>query len=149
MFRCTTLTAALVVGAAALATPAAATASTPPALPSTGTPLDGAGAGSYAVGQDGECSGRSRYHLSAAPTSDGHVVVTAGVDSNQAGQSWSWRLLDDHERFASGTSATVAPTGAFTVRRRTVNRLGPDAIELRATNPHTGETCHGLVLLPA
>ena len=140
MFRPRTFSASTVFVAAALAlaTPAAAE-----------TPLDGAGDIAYASGTTGECSGWSRFQISAgASTQTDTVEVTAGVDSNRSGQSWSWKLLHNGVRIGGGTATTKAPSGAFTVRRTTNNAVGPDTIRLLASNPSTGERCDGHVVLP-
>lgn len=133
-----TVAAATAAAAFALAAPAASAAS----------PLDGVGTTSYAVAKTGTCSGHSWYDLAATPDGEGRIKVKAGVDSNRAGQSWSWQLLDNGEHFAGGIAETVAPRGSFTVQRRTADQVGVDRIRLRATNPRTGETCSGSVLLP-
>ena len=44
---------------------------------------------------------------------------------------------------ASGTRTTLAPSGAFTVRRLVLNRAGSDSIVFRATNVRSGEVCRG------
>lgn len=136
----TLATAAITTGSAlALSAPAA----------SAGTPLDGTGETSYASGKTGACSAHSLYDVSAAGSTESDTIkVTAGVDSNRAAQSWSRQLLHNGVRFASGTATTQDPSGAFAIRRQTNNVLGADTIRFLATNPRTGESCDGLIVLP-
>ncbi len=126
-------------GALALSAPAA----------SAGTVPDGTGGTSYASGSTGTCSAQSVYKVGAAGSTESDTIkVTGGVDSNRAASSWSWQLLHNGVRFASGTATTQDPSGAFTIRRQTNNLLGADTIRFVATNPRTGESCDGLVVLP-
>ena len=150
MFARRTLTAALITAATAtaLAAPAASAATS-----TSDTPADGVGSGAYAVSESGTCSAKSWYHVSAGMSHDvvagkhSRITVDAGILKNRAGQTWSWELFHNGERFAAGTAQT-APRGSFTVRRKTADRTGVDRIRLRATSARTGETCSGLVLLP-
>ncbi len=113
---------------------ALAGASAAPALAS------GGGGGVRAAGA---CSATSHWTLKAKHD-NGRIEVEAQVDSNRAGQTWRWSLLDGSTVVARGTAQTTAPSGSFSVVRRTANRPGTDVIGLRATGPR-GETCSGTV----
>ena len=102
--------------------------------------------GGDAVITTGTCSGSSDWELKGKHD-DGRLEIEAQVDSNRVGQTWSWRLLDNGVRFAAGTATTTAPSGSFTVERRTADRAGVDTIRLRASNARTGETCVGTLRL--
>ena len=53
------------------------------------------------------------------------------------------RLLQNGTKIFSGTRVTRAPSGSFTVRKVTANKVGTDTIRGRAVNAATGETCSG------
>lgn len=106
-----------------------------------------ASGGGGGVRASGSCSGTSDWTLKAKHEDGGALEVEAEVDSNRAGQTWTWSLLDDGVVVRKGTATTVAPSGSFTVRRVIGDRAGTDRIRLRAANAATGETCTGLVLL--
>jgi hypothetical protein len=92
----------------------------------------------------GACSGSTHWKLKAGPD-DGRLEVEAEVDSNHAGQTWTWRLTHNGAVSASGTSTTRAPSGSFEVGRRMSNLAGTDTVTLRASNTRNGETCVGTV----
>ena len=98
------------------------------------------------VRRSGSCSAASDWKLKAAHD-DGRLEVEFEVDSNVVGQSWTWRLVDNGVRVASGTATTTAPSGSFEVNRRIADRAGTDAVRFRATNSRSGEVCTGLVRL--
>lgn len=70
---------------------------------------------------------------------DGALEVEAEVDSNRAGQVWSWTLSDNSVLTRSGSAKTVAPSGSFSVERRISNRAGTDHVVFRAVR--AGQVC--------
>ncbi len=97
-------------------------------------------AGSGEVVRRGSCTGSTDWKMKARPD-DGRIEVEAEIDSNVNGQRWRWVLRHDGSVSARGTSRTHAPSGSFTVERRTVNSSGTDRYRFRARNPRTGEVC--------
>ena len=90
----------------------------------------------------GSCTGSTDWKLKVGPD-DGRLEVEGQVDSNRAGQVWTWRIMHNGSVSASGRSTTAAPSGSFTVRRTVLNRAGTDAIVFRAANTRSGEVCRG------
>ncbi|MDI6910001.1 hypothetical protein [Nocardioides sp.] len=106
-------------------------------------PADAAGTD---VRRSGSCSGSTDWKIKAGPD-DGRIGVEAEIDSNRVGQTWRWRLRHDGDLADSGRSVTRAPSGSFSVDRRTGNSPGRDTFTFRATNRATGETCVARVSL--
>jgi hypothetical protein len=129
-----TLTSRTAVAAIALGLVAGATT---PAL---------ASGGGGDVRRGGGCTHGSVWRLKAKPD-DGRIEVEAEVDSNRAGQAWTWRILHDGRVSAHGRSRTRPPSGSFSVERRLVDTAGRDHIGWRAFNRGTGEHCHGTLSL--
>ncbi len=98
------------------------------------------------VTRTGSCSKAAHWKLKAGPR-DGRIEVEGEVDSNVAGQKWSWRILHNGNVSAKGAATTSAPSGSFSVVRKVVNVAGKDTIGWRATNPASGETCRGSLTL--
>ena len=90
----------------------------------------------------GSCSAASDWKLKAK-ADDGAIQVEFEVDSNHAGQTWHVTLLKNGTAFFTGNRVTKAPSGSFSVTRRTPNPAGADRIKGRATNAASGETCVG------
>jgi hypothetical protein len=88
----------------------------------------------------GDCSSRSDWKLKAKPD-DGRMEVEFEVDSNRNGQTWTWTLRSNGSMFASGTRTTQAPSGSFSVERRTADAGGNQRISATARNARTGESC--------
>jgi hypothetical protein len=88
----------------------------------------------------GDCSSRSEWKLKAKPD-DGRMEVELEVDSNRNGQSWTWTLRSEGSVFASGRRTTQAPSGSFSVERRTSDSGGTQRISATARNARTGEVC--------
>src|SRR3954451_16986883 len=98
-------------------------------LVATALPPLGAGtapAASDAVVRNGSCSANSSWTMKAKPD-NGRLPVEAEIDSNRVGQTWHWVLRRNGNVAARGASVTRAPSGSFTVARRTGNRAGTDA----------------------
>lgn len=94
----------------------------------------------------GSCSGSTHWKLKAK-TRDSRIEVEAEIDSNVNGQSWGWKLFHEGSVSARGTSTTQAPSGSFTVERRTTDVAGTDSYKFRAVNPATDEVCVARVSL--
>ena len=87
---------------------------------------------------------------SAAPSDLGTSTSPATVHANQPsapgdrnrnGQRWTVRITDNRHLIFAGTKVTVAPSGAFEVRRLTPNRAGVDHFVAVARNTRTAEVC--------
>lgn len=102
--------------------------------------------GSDDVRRSGSCSGSTDWKIKAGPD-NGRIEVEAEIDSNRNGQTWRWTLRHDGDVVDTGRSTTHAPSGSFSVDRRTGNSAGRDAFKFRAVNPATGETCVARVSL--
>ena len=87
----------------------------------------------------GSCTGSTNWKIKAKPD-DGRIEVESEIDSNKNGQKWRWVLKHDGSVSARGTSTTRAPSGSFSVERRTVNGPGTDHFKFRATRA-SGEVC--------
>lgn len=107
------------------------------------SPASAAG-GDRGVSASGTCSAGASWSLKAKHD-DGRIQWEFEVDSNRVGQSWAVRVTDNGTQVFKGTRTTMAPSGSFTVSRRTANMAGSDTIVARAT--HMGQTCSGRVTL--
>ena len=96
------------------------------------------------VTRSGACSGISDWKLKAGHRDNG-IEVEFQVDQNRIGRQWRVRLTDNTVVFFRGLRTTQAPSGSFTVRATTRNRLGTDRIVGRAVNVNSGEVCRGVV----
>jgi hypothetical protein len=96
------------------------------------------------VTKSGSCSDGARWKVKAKPD-DNRIEVEGEVDSNTAGQTWAWKILDDGAKVSSGGSMTAGRSGSFSIERRITDRAGSDSITFRAT--HAGEVCTGTVTL--
>jgi hypothetical protein len=97
-----------------------------------------------AVVHTGSCSASSDWKLKVSPD-DGRLEVEFEVDQNRNGQTWNVVLKHNGTTFFSGQRTTTAPSGSFSVTKRTANAAGTDTIVGRASNPKTGEVCRGAV----
>ena len=88
----------------------------------------------------GDCSSSADWKLKAKPD-DGHIEVEFEVDTNRNGRRWTYTLRSDGAVFASGSRTTRAPSGSFSVERRTSDRNGKQRISATARNARTGEMC--------
>ena len=114
----------------------AATALASPVIAVAGAGSAHAGGGD--VRKTKACSEGSRVKLKAKPD-NGRLEVEAEVDSNVNGQTWSWRVTHDGNGVGHGTAQTKAPSGSFSIHRRTGNSAGSDTFRFRST--HAGEVC--------
>lgn len=98
--------------------------------------------GGGGVQRVGSCPQGTHWQLKAKGE-DGRIEVELEIDSNQSGQSWTWRLLHNGDVSSHGTSVTRSPSGSFEVRRTMVNAAGTDAVGFTAHNAGSGESCKG------
>jgi hypothetical protein len=96
------------------------------------------------IERNGDCSGRTNWDLKGGMR-DGGIEVEFEVDSNRVGQTWRVRLSDNGDVFFRGFRTTKAPSGSFTVERRTGNKAGTDRIVGYARNVNSGEVCRGVI----
>ena len=94
--------------------------------------------------RSGDCSGNSTWKLKGG-LRDGRIEVEFEVDQNRNGKTWRVRLSDNDVVFFRGWRTTQAPSGSFTVEKRTANRPGTDKIVGWARNPNSGEVCRGVI----
>jgi hypothetical protein len=92
----------------------------------------------------GQCTLGGDWKLKAKPD-DGRIEVEFEVDTNRVGQRWKVRMSDNRVRFFAGRRTTQAPSGSFSVERRTANRAGQDVIRARAVRGDN--VCAGRVTL--
>ncbi len=92
------------------------------------------------VRKTASCSGASTVKLKVG-LRDGGFEVEGEVDQNRNGKRWNWSFKNDGVMVANGSSLTQAPSGSFSVSRRSTNGAGSDTIVFRAVNPATNEVC--------
>lgn len=88
----------------------------------------------------GNCTASTDWKLKGK-TRDGRIEVEFEVDSNRAGQRWTYTIRNQGDVVASGRRVTRGPSGSFSVERKVANRGGLAAISATARNAATGETC--------
>jgi hypothetical protein len=98
--------------------------------------------GGGGVRTGGTCSAVAHWTLKAKHDA-GQIEVEGEVDTNRAGQHWTWRIVDNATIVRTGSSTTTPPSGSFTVSRRIGNRAGIDHLVFRAVRPATGQVCRG------
>ena len=103
-----------------------------------------ASGGHRAVTNAGTCSQHGRFEL-AAKHDDGALEIEFEVDTNVVGQSFFVRLTDNGSVVLRRTVVTSAPSGSFTVAKRTFNRMGADVVRARAVSG--SNACGGRVAL--
>jgi hypothetical protein len=102
----------------------------------------GGGGGGPRVVKTGSCTDGASWKLKVK-NDDSRLEVEGEVDSNVAGQTWSWRIKDNGSVAASGSAKTGGRSGSFSVERKIANRAGTDKVTFRAT--HGGEVCSGTI----
>jgi hypothetical protein len=122
--------------AAALAVPTIA-------LSALAAPAHASG-GDDANRNSGGCSGSTTWKIKAK-ADDGRIEVEAEIDSNRAGQTWTWKLKDNGDVVATGQSMTAGRSGSFSVERKPGNQSGTDRFVFRAVQADTGEVCRATV----
>jgi hypothetical protein len=96
--------------------------------------------GGNKVAVTGTCTASSTSKIKAGH--DGSVIETEfEVDTHRVGQVWNVTINDNGVRVFTGSRATAAPSGSFSVERRIANRAGTDNLVASARNTVTGETC--------
>jgi len=100
------------------------------------------GGGNDAVVKRGQCSRGADWALKVK-RDDGALEVELEVDQNRVGRRWRVTLLRNGTRFFRGIRGTRAPSGSFTVERRT--RAGAtNRVVATARSLATGETCRAV-----
>jgi len=99
-----------------------------------------ASAKTVAAQASGRCSSGSHWTMKAKPD-NGRMELELEVDSNRNGQRWTVRITDNRHLIFAGAKVTVAPSGAFDVRRLTPNLAGVDHFVAVARNTRTAEVC--------
>lgn len=94
----------------------------------------------------GACTMSSDWKVKAKRR-DGRIEIEGEVDTSRVGQSWTWKLKHNGSLSARGTETTTAPSGSFSVERRTADLAGADSFVFWATNPASGESCRGTLSL--
>ncbi len=103
-----------------------------------------ASGGDDANQRSGSCSGSTDWKIKAK-ADDGRIEVEAEIDSNKVGQTWTWKLKDNGDVVAKGSSMTSGPSGSFSVERKPGNKSGTDNFVFRAVNAGSGEVCRATV----
>lgn len=101
-----------------------------------------AAAGGQEVIRSGSCSGSADWKLKLK-LDDGKIETEFEVDQNVNGERWRVVLKRDGNRFFKGVRTTHAPSGSFSVERRTQNTAGPNRIKARAVHLDSGQVCRG------
>jgi uncharacterized protein (DUF2147 family) len=97
-------------------------------------------ASSDEVRRTGSCTGSANVKIKAKHD-DGRIDIEAEVDSNRNGQVWRWSLRHNGDLSYRGKARTVAPSGSFTIERRTLNAAGVDSFKFRAKHRPSGQVC--------
>ena len=100
--------------------------------------------GSPAVTASGRCTGGGTWTLKAKHD-DARIDIEFEVDTNRAGQLWRVHITDNNANVFLGNRRTLAPSGSFTVRPTTANRVGVDVVRAHATSGV--RSCAGAVRL--
>ncbi|MCW2803760.1 MAG: hypothetical protein QOF52_659 [Propionibacteriaceae bacterium] len=90
----------------------------------------------------GHCSKQGTWKLKAKHD-DGRIEIEAEVDTNRVGQVWRVKFYDNGTKVWSGKRTTKAPSGSFSVSKKTRNRAGTDVVKFRATRG--SNVCSGSV----
>lgn len=98
--------------------------------------------GSDAITARGTCSNGATWKLKAKHD-DTRIEWEFEVDTNRAGRVWTVKVTDNGTTVFSGKRTTLAPSGSFSVERRTADRAGTDVIRASATRG--GAVCKGRV----
>lgn len=125
--------------AAALAAPALTLSVLPLSLLAAAPAL---ASGGDAHVRTGSCSGSTDWKIKAK-ADDGRIEVEAEIDSNRTGQTWAWKLKDNGDLVAKGSSVTRGASGSFSVSRKPDDRAGTDSFVFRAVR--AGEVCRATV----
>jgi hypothetical protein len=113
-----------------------------PAGDDNGGSQSGGGGNDGRVVKTGSCSASAEWKLKVK-TDDGRLEVEGEVDSDVAGQQWSWTLRHNGSVSDRGAATTTARSGSFEVERKVVNLAGTDTLAFRAVRD--GQVCRGVV----
>ena len=108
----------------------------------TAAPNASAKGGPGGVRVSGVCTKSATAELKLS-RDDGRVEVEFEVDQNVNNRTWNVKVKHNGNVFWKGQRTTKAPSGSFSVTKRTANAAGTDTIVGRAVNPATGEVCVG------
>jgi len=100
--------------------------------------------GDDAVRTSGNCTNGSGVWALKAKTDDAGLEIEFEVDTNKVGQLWHVRITDNRHVVVDRDVRTKAPSGSFTVNRRTANRVGTTDT-IRAHAFRGDRVCGGLV----
>jgi hypothetical protein len=100
--------------------------------------------GGTAVTASGACTGHGSWNLEATHD-NGRIEIEFQVDVNRVGKTWHVRITDNLQLVTSRDATTLAPSGSFTVRTHTADRVGLDVVRAHATRGDV--TCGGKVSL--
>jgi hypothetical protein len=84
------------------------------------------------VRSHGTCTNGATWKLKAKHD-DTRIQWEFEVDTNRVGRVWSVKVTDNGTMVFSGKRATVAPSGSFSVGRRSADRNGADVVSATAT----------------
>jgi hypothetical protein len=96
------------------------------------TPAQAKGVDDGKVEVRGTCSQGGTYKLKAKHD-DNKIEWEFEVDTNKAGQTFAVTVKDNSRTVFSGSRTTLAPSGSFSVEKKTANFAGTDIIVARAT----------------
>jgi hypothetical protein len=96
---------------------------------------------SKAVVEHGTCTNGATWKLKAKHD-DALIQWEFEVDTNHAGRVWTVRVGDNGTRVFHGKATTVAPSGSFSIERKTANRAGADVIRAHAARGSATCTAH-------
>jgi hypothetical protein len=114
------------------------------AIPLLATAGRAAASGGHGVTNAGANSAHGTFKL-AAKHDDAAIEIEYQVDTNSVGRTFAVRLTDNGTVIAKRTATTAAPSGSFTVTKRTANRAGLDTIRAHAVSG--ANVCGGHVSL--
>jgi hypothetical protein len=88
----------------------------------------------------GACTGASTWKLKLG-NENGRISTELEIDQNRVGRVWTVAITDNGTTIFRGARTTTAPSGSFSVRRITTNRVGTDRFIAVARASATGEVC--------
>ena len=89
--------------------------------------------------RSGKCAGPATWKLKLK-NDDGRLEVEFEVDQNVVGRRWNVTLKRDGAVVFRGVRVTRAPSGSFSIARRSANPAGADRVVATA-NAAAGGTC--------
>lgn len=98
--------------------------------------------GTKPVKAHGTCTNGATWKLKAKHD-DTRIQWEFEVDTNRVGQVWAVHVTDNGSKLFTGHATTKAPSGSFSLERKSPNSAGSDVIRARATR--RGAVCSGSV----